>query len=103
MEKLVIDGWSAVVTLVPFFIFSLFHMFAYIPSVITPVLFPEEHSSPIAQACQSIKQYTDEHHEMAMQLAAYVEVVGVMGQLLLGVLRYVLWLSMSSHILNLGE
>ncbi|KAI8144527.1 hypothetical protein BJV82DRAFT_607615 [Fennellomyces sp. T-0311] len=92
------------VTLVPFFIFSLFHMFAYIPSAIMPVLFPEESNSPIAQACRSIKQYTDEHHEMAMQLAAYVEVVGVMGQLLLGVLSFqtsVLALIVFAHFLRL--
>ncbi|KAI9495420.1 hypothetical protein BDB00DRAFT_973141 [Zychaea mexicana] len=94
------------VTLVPFFIFSLFHMFAYIPSAITPVLFPKDSNSnsTVAQACQSIKEYTDEHHEMAMQLAAYVEVVGVMGQLLLGVISFqtsILALIVFAHFLRL--
>ena len=62
-------------------------MFAYIPSAIIPAIFPIDSNSTVVQTCRSIKQYTDEHHEMAMQLAAYVEVVGVLGQLLLGVIR----------------
>lgn len=74
-------------TLVPFFIFSLFHAFAYIPSVLAPTLLPENNNAMVVQVCQLIKQYTDEHHETAMQLAAYAEVVGVMSQLLIGVVR----------------
>lgn len=75
------------VTLVPFLVFSLFHMFAYIPSGIAPTFSPKNDNPMVAQTCQSIKQYTDANHETAMQLAAYVEVIGVMGQLVLGVAR----------------
>lgn len=75
------------VTLVPFLVFSLFHMFAYIPNGIAPTFFPNNDNPMVAQACQSIKHYTDSNHETAMQLAAYVEVIGVMGQLVLGVAR----------------
>ncbi|KAI9270395.1 hypothetical protein BDA99DRAFT_501633 [Phascolomyces articulosus] len=92
------------VTLVPFFIFSLFHMFAYIPSAIIPAIYPKDGDSTVVQTCRSIKQYTDEHHEMAMQLAAYVEVVGVLGQLLLGVISFqtsILALIVFVHFLRL--
>ncbi|KAG2226324.1 hypothetical protein INT45_005996 [Circinella minor] len=92
------------VTLVPFFIFSLFHMFAYIPNAIIPAIYPKDSNSTVVQTCRSIKQYTDEHHEMAMQLAAYVEVVGVLGQLLLGVISFqtsILALIVFAHFLRL--
>ncbi|KAI7878853.1 hypothetical protein K492DRAFT_149094 [Lichtheimia hyalospora FSU 10163] len=49
-------------------------------------------------------QYTDSHHETAMQLAAYVEVIGVMGQLVLGVASFqtsILALIVFAHFLRL--
>ncbi|KAI9313685.1 hypothetical protein BX666DRAFT_1972548 [Dichotomocladium elegans] len=83
------------VTLLPFLVFSTFHVLAYIPSALAPMLFPEEtednvnsDSATVQHVCRQIKQITDEHHELAMQVAAYIEVVGVMGQLILGVISF---------------
>ncbi|KAJ8661353.1 hypothetical protein O0I10_003105 [Lichtheimia ornata] len=93
-----------IVTLVPFLVFSLFHMFAYIPSGIAPTFFPKNDNPMVAQTCESIKQYTDSNHETAMQLAAYVEVIGVMGQLVLGVASFqtsILALIVFAHFLRL--
>ncbi|KAI8393758.1 uncharacterized protein BYT42DRAFT_609528 [Radiomyces spectabilis] len=92
------------VTLIPFSIFSIFHTFAYIRSTIIPVFFPATNRSTINKTCQAIKQLTDEYHEGAMQLAAYIEVVGIMGRLIVGVALFqtsILALIIFGHFLRL--
>jgi hypothetical protein len=74
------------VTLVPYFVFSLFHAFGYIQSTIIPVLFPSDQNSLVGQFLNTIKSYTDQYHEPAMQLAAQTEVIVIIPRLLLGVL-----------------
>ncbi|KAG0174203.1 hypothetical protein DFQ29_007565, partial [Apophysomyces sp. BC1021] len=52
----------------------------------------------------TIKQYKDDYNEMAMQFAAFAEVVGVMGRLTVGVLLFrtsVLALIVFGHFLRL--
>ncbi|KAI8080047.1 glycoside hydrolase superfamily [Halteromyces radiatus] len=92
------------VTLVPYFVFSIFHAFGYIRSTIIPVLFPADQNPWIAQLCDTIKSYTDQYHETAMQISAYVEVMIVIPRLLLGVLLFrtsILALIIFSHFLRL--
>ncbi|CAO3588948.1 unnamed protein product [Absidia cylindrospora] len=92
------------VTLVPYFVFSLFHAFGYIQSTIVPVLFPMDQHPLVAQLCHTIKTYTDQYHESAMQLTAYTEVVVVIPRLLLGVLLFrtsILALIIFSHFVRL--
>ncbi|KAI8328321.1 hypothetical protein BC941DRAFT_385582 [Chlamydoabsidia padenii] len=74
------------VTLVPYFVFSLFHAFGYIQSTIIPELFPTE--PLVGQLCHTIKTYTDNYHELAMQMAAFTEVIVILPRLLLGVLLF---------------
>lgn len=75
------------VTLIPFFIFSLFHALAYLSSTLIPTFAPTNPTTQ--QMLKSIKQYTDQHHEKAMQAAAYAEVVAILSRLLAGVITCV--------------
>ncbi|ORY97936.1 hypothetical protein BCR43DRAFT_490577 [Syncephalastrum racemosum] len=90
------------VTLIPFFIFSLFHALAYISSTLIPAFAPT--NSTTQHMLKSIKQYTDQHHETAMQAAAYAEVAAILSRLGIGVITFqtsILALIVFTHFLRL--
>lgn len=84
---------SSIVTLIPFFTFSIFHTLTYFKSNIIPLIsIPNnnnkkaEQESILYQFNQKIQQFTDNYHTTAMCYVAYVEVIGIMGRLLIGVI-----------------
>ncbi|KAI9026007.1 hypothetical protein CLU79DRAFT_74006 [Phycomyces nitens] len=92
------------VTLVPYFAFSIFHVFIYLRTILLPVFFPKNDNPTVKHARDVIKQYTDEYHEKALQVAAYAEVVGILGRLIAGVLMFqtsILALVVFIHFLRL--
>lgn len=98
------------VTLIPFFTFSIFHTLTYFKSNIIPLIsIPNnnkkaDQESILYQFNQKIQQFTDNYHTTAMCYVAYVEVVGIMGRLLIGVITFqtsVLALIIFAHFLRL--
>ncbi|KAI8076390.1 uncharacterized protein B0P05DRAFT_545682 [Gilbertella persicaria] len=67
------------ISLLPFFIYSIFHVLTYVDSDLIPNLAP--HQSNIQKSIQKI---ITERFEQAMVLGAQLEVYGVMGRLVLG-------------------
>ncbi|KAG0185709.1 hypothetical protein DFQ28_008934 [Apophysomyces sp. BC1034] len=68
------------------------------------VVFTSETNDMVNRLDNTIKQYKDDYNEMAMQFAAFAEVVGVMGRLTVGVLLFrtsVLALIVFGHFLRL--
>ncbi|KAI8083729.1 hypothetical protein BDF21DRAFT_360518 [Thamnidium elegans] len=87
------------VTLIPFFVFSIFHTLTYTKSTLLPFL-----SIPNTQIESKIQYFTDNYHTTAMQYVAYVEVIGILGRLILGILMFrtsVLALIVFVHFLRL--
>lgn len=71
-----------IVTLIPFFVFSIFHTLTYMKSALLPLL-----SIPITSQIESkIQYFTDNYHTTAMNYVAYVEVIGILGRLILGII-----------------
>ncbi|CAO3617045.1 unnamed protein product [Mucor hiemalis] len=96
------------VTLIPFFTFSIFHILTYFKSNIIPLIsIPNEKAeqeSIIHQLNQKLQQFTDNYHTTAMCYVAYVEVIGIMGRLCIGVITFqtsVLALIIFAHFLRL--
>jgi hypothetical protein len=76
------------VTLIPFFVFSIFHTLTYLRSHLLPLLFTSTEKTPdiIRQLDLKIQQFTDNYHTSAMHYVAYIEVIGILGRLLFGIL-----------------
>lgn len=75
------NKYYILVTLIPFFVFSIFHTLTYTKSTLLPFL-----SIPKTQVESKIQYFTDTYHTTAMQYVAYVEVIGILGRLILGIL-----------------
>ncbi|KAI9360182.1 hypothetical protein BD770DRAFT_385038 [Pilaira anomala] len=87
------------VTLIPFFIFSIFHTLTYTKSTLLPFL-----SIPKSELDSKIQYFTDTYHTTAMQYVAYIEVVIILGRLILGIILFrtsVLALIVFVHFLRL--
>ncbi|KAI7890936.1 uncharacterized protein EV154DRAFT_510037 [Mucor mucedo] len=88
------------VTLIPFFVFSIFHTLTYTKSTLLPLL-----CIPITSQIESkIQHFTDNYHTTAMNYVAYVEVIGILGRLILGIITFrtsVLALIVFVHFLRL--
>ncbi|KAI8646760.1 hypothetical protein BD408DRAFT_409688 [Parasitella parasitica] len=67
------------VTLVPFFIYSVFHVLEFVNADLIPNLAPHQ-----AKLQSTINDIAAKHHDTSMALAAKVEVCGVMTRLVLG-------------------
>ncbi|ORX56195.1 hypothetical protein DM01DRAFT_1406533 [Hesseltinella vesiculosa] len=76
------------VTLIPFFVFSIFHILGYVQSVLLPTLFPKEANPAMNDWCAYLKAQTEKYHELAMQIAGYTEVMLISPRLILGVLTF---------------
>lgn len=66
-------------SLLPFFIYSAFHVLEFLDTDLIPVLAPHQSN---AQA--TIKNLIKQYYEQSMQLVAKIEVCGVMARLVLG-------------------
>ena len=89
------------VTLVPFFIFSIFHTLSYFRSAILPIIPSNTYT---ANLNAKIKHFTSTHHTTAMHYVAYIEVVLILGRIILGMLIFrtsVLALIIFIHFLRL--
>ncbi|KAL0080616.1 hypothetical protein F4703DRAFT_1740293, partial [Phycomyces blakesleeanus] len=78
-----------------------FYWYSYQPMA---VFFPNNDNPTVKHAREVIEQYTDEYHEKALQIAAYAEVVGILGRLIAGVLVFqtsILALVVFIHFLRL--
>lgn len=67
------------VSLVPFFIYSVFHVGEYVQSSLIPTMAP--HASSIGD---KLKALIDQHYTQTMTLVANYELFVVMGRLILG-------------------
>lgn len=70
---------NAIVTLLPFFIYSVFHVLEYTEKTLIPALAPHQ-----TKVQTSIRDVTSKYHDKAMELTSKIEVVGVMTRLVLG-------------------
>lgn len=68
-----------IVTLIPFFIYSVFHVLDFVDADLIPQLAP--HQTKIQSSIQSI---VSKYYDTAMVLVAKIEVCGVMTRLVLG-------------------
>ncbi|KAL0091335.1 hypothetical protein J3Q64DRAFT_1709490 [Phycomyces blakesleeanus] len=71
------------ISLLPFALYSVFHVLQYARTNLLPVLAPHK---PELQ--DQIKTLTTTHYSQAMHLIAQLEVFGVMGRLILGLLTF---------------
>ncbi|KAI8060175.1 hypothetical protein BC940DRAFT_312588 [Gongronella butleri] len=74
------------VTLIPYLVFSLFHILGYIQSVLLPTFFSKETNPKVHEYGEILKTHTEKYHELAMQIASYTDVMLIFPRLLLGVL-----------------
>ncbi|KAI9277427.1 hypothetical protein BY458DRAFT_504955 [Sporodiniella umbellata] len=74
------------VTLVPFFIYSLFHAFKYTNTLIRLFIPEKEKESLLGKLEGSIQHTTESVHILAIQYAAHIEVIIIPFQLILGIL-----------------
>ncbi|CAO3653373.1 unnamed protein product [Mucor fragilis] len=89
------------VTLVPFFIFSIFHTLSYFRSTILPIIPANAQTKKLNT---KIKHFTTSHHTTAMHYVAYIEVVVILGRIIVGMLIFrtsVLALIVFIHFLRL--
>lgn len=94
--SIVLTLFVAIVTLIPFFIFSIFHTLSYFNSNIIPLIIPTTNDDNqdsktkgpeiISKIDSNIQYFTDNYHATAMQYVAYIEVIGILGRLVLGLL-----------------
>ncbi|KAI8084018.1 uncharacterized protein B0P05DRAFT_535858 [Gilbertella persicaria] len=90
------------VTLIPFFIFSLFHTLAFIRTHLFHTYIPT--CSLVSQLDSNIKYFIDHQHKHAMYYVAYIEVVVIMTRIALGVIIWhtsVLALIVFTHFIRL--
>lgn len=74
------------VTLIPFFIYSLFHAFKYTQTLMS-LFIPEKEKESLAEKLdQCIKYMTENVHTLAMQHVAHIEVIIIPCRLIIGVL-----------------
>ncbi|ORE01246.1 hypothetical protein BCV72DRAFT_265936 [Rhizopus microsporus var. microsporus] len=66
-------------TLLPFIVYSSFHILEYAETELIPTLFPDQ-----TQLQTRIKEFRTKYYEQAMDLTSRYEVCGIMGLLLLG-------------------
>ncbi|KAG1439853.1 hypothetical protein G6F56_012143 [Rhizopus delemar] len=77
------------VTLIPFFIYSLFHAFKYTQTLMS-LFIPEKEKESLAEKLdQCIKYMTENVHTLAMQHVAHIEVIIIPCRLIIGVLMQV--------------
>ncbi|CAO3620354.1 unnamed protein product [Cunninghamella blakesleeana] len=87
------------VTLISFFVFSIFHILDYIQSVLIPTFFVPPSSNTagtttnqqqptINKIKDQIKQFTEEKNDLALYIAAYSEVILITVRLMIGILLY---------------
>ncbi|KAI8647323.1 hypothetical protein BD408DRAFT_358498 [Parasitella parasitica] len=89
------------VTLIPFFVFSIFHTLSYFRSTVLPIIPTTAYAATVNA---KIKHFTSTHHTNAMHYVAYVEVVVILGRIFLGMLLFrtsVLTLIIFIHFLRL--
>jgi len=82
-------------TLLPFATFSAFHTLGYLRTNIIPTFFPNPAPNSTGPApglatslSNMIKTWTDTNYGPAMQSVSYIEVIGIMSWLILGVLTF---------------
>lgn len=68
-----------IATLLPFIIYSSFHILEYVETELIPTLFPDQ-----TQLQTRINEFRTKYYEQAMDLTSRYEVCGIMGLLLLG-------------------
>lgn len=84
---------SILVTLIPFFVFSLFHALTFfrtnvltvIPTQFLSTTEEKETNHLISLLDGKIKHFTDTYHLSAMYYVAYIEVIGILGRIILGI------------------
>ncbi|KAK4514673.1 uncharacterized protein ATC70_002274 [Mucor velutinosus] len=89
------------VTLLPFFIFSIFHTLSYFRSTILPIIPANAQTEKVNT---KIRHFTSTHHATAMHYVAYIEVVVILGRIIVGMLIFrtsVLALIIFIHFLRL--
>ncbi|KAI8881718.1 hypothetical protein K501DRAFT_188425, partial [Backusella circina FSU 941] len=65
-----------------------YYWYSYKPiTAIIPIFEPKQHSS-LYRLDHKIQQFTKEYHPMAVYYAAHIEVIGILGRLVLGVLAF---------------
>lgn len=80
------NSFEYLVTLVPFFIFSIFHTLSYFRSTILPIIPANAQTKKLNT---KIKHFTTSHHTTAMHYVAYIEVVVILGRIIVGMLMQV--------------
>ncbi|ORX89482.1 hypothetical protein K493DRAFT_289337 [Basidiobolus meristosporus CBS 931.73] len=83
------------VTIIPFAVYSLFHVIDFARATLLPAIFPDLNSatrSPgatqAANIAKGIKRFKDTYYDAGMKSVAKVEVIGVMGLQLLGAITF---------------
>ncbi|KAK9702144.1 Transmembrane nucleoporin [Basidiobolus ranarum] len=83
------------ITIVPFAVYSLFHVIDFARVTFLPTIFPDMNTatrSPgathAANLAKAIKRFKDTYYDAAMKNVAKVEVIGVMGLQILGVITF---------------
>ncbi|CEG72222.1 hypothetical protein RMATCC62417_07813 [Rhizopus microsporus] len=79
------------VTLIPFVIFSIFHMLTYTRTNIIPLFIPKKKNTQglfIEKIDHQIKLFTERQHNTAIKLAAYIEIIVISLRLVLGIFMF---------------
>ncbi|KAK9696481.1 Transmembrane nucleoporin [Basidiobolus ranarum] len=86
---------SLFVTVIPFAVYSLFHVIDFARVTLLPTIFPDINSttrsaggSQAANLAKGMKHFKDTYYDAAMKNVAKVEVIGVMGLQLLGAITF---------------
>ncbi|CAO3641634.1 unnamed protein product [Cunninghamella echinulata] len=82
-----------IVTLIPFFVYSTFHILDYTQSILLPTILPTastttENHSIIHKIKDQIKYIVEEKNDLALYISAYSEVVLITVRLMVGILLY---------------
>jgi len=78
--------------MIPYATFSFFHAMDYFRSFVIPTFFPSSSTVPqnpiTKQVSNVLQQIVVNYHEPAMSAVSYIEVMGIMPRLILGVLTF---------------